>query len=362
VIEKNNLSAGIIGGGLAAYFLATNLVNRGVQVTLFSDPEGKSASSVAAGLVNPVTGRQYAVSWRAVECLNALDAFFQMPVCSGLEKYFHRLPVYRPFPDTFSLNEWTGRSAWPEFSGLCSPDYTPWQSRFVFNPLGGMVHNRSGWLDIPVFLEALHNNLLATGYFQGIKEKISPAQIQAEIPCLHTENSDFTFDHLIFCEGMYALDNPWFPIPLIPLKGQILNISTQPIEGRILSSGIFMIPLGNEKYRLGSTYERNFTHTEIDDEGRQILLEDLKRMWLPEVIGIDKQVAGLRPTSPDRFPFIGQHPELKKLWILNGLGAKGVLQGPLMAAVLTEAMVTENADIIYPEVQWNRNRRNGNSF
>ncbi len=43
------------------------------------------------------------------------------------------------------------------------------------------------------------------------------------------------------------------------------------------------------------------------------------------------QQAGVRPSSSDRRPIIGLHPEYNNLFIFNGLGTKGVMLAPYFA-------------------------------
>ena len=44
--------------------------------------------------------------------------------------------------------------------------------------------------------------------------------------------------------------------------------------------------------------------------------------------------AGVRPTTKDRRPIVGQHHTYKKLYVLNGLGSRGVMIGPYVAQQL----------------------------
>ena len=37
---------------------------------------------------------------------------------------------------------------------------------------------------------------------------------------------------------------------------------------------------------------------------------------------------GVRPVTKDRRPFVGRHSNIKNLYIINGLGSKGVSQSP----------------------------------
>ncbi len=48
------------------------------------------------------------------------------------------------------------------------------------------------------------------------------------------------------------------------------------------------------------------------------------------------QVAGIRPTVSDRRPLVGVHEEHKNLFILNGLGTRGVMIAPYIANQLYE--------------------------
>ena len=41
--------------------------------------------------------------------------------------------------------------------------------------------------------------------------------------------------------------------------------------------------------------------------------------------------AGVRPTVKDRRPLVGLHPNHPNMYILNGLGTRGVMLGPFLA-------------------------------
>ena len=44
-----------------------------------------------------------------------------------------------------------------------------------------------------------------------------------------------------------------------------------------------------------------------------------------------QQRAGIRPTVVDRRPLVGQHEIHKNLYVMNGLGSRGVLIAPSIA-------------------------------
>jgi len=53
----------VVGAGIAGSLLTLELVDRGCDVTLFDDPDHPGCSHIAAGMINPITGRKFVKSW-----------------------------------------------------------------------------------------------------------------------------------------------------------------------------------------------------------------------------------------------------------------------------------------------------------
>jgi glycine/D-amino acid oxidase-like deaminating enzyme len=68
----------------------------------------------------------------------------------------------------------------------------------------------------------------------------------------------------------------------------------------------------------------------ITDEARKELREKLAILTDASYDVID-QNAGVRPTTMDRRPLIGQHEVFSGLYVMNGLGTKGYMIAPLIA-------------------------------
>jgi len=60
----------------------------------------------------------------------------------------------------------------------------------------------------------------------------------------------------------------------------------------------------------------------------------------------------MRPTTPDRKPILGVHPQHAQAVVFNGLGTKGVSLAPYFSGVLAEAL--ENDAPINKEVDIDR--------
>ena len=62
-----------------------------------------------------------------------------------------------------------------------------------------------------------------------------------------------------------------------------------------------------------------------------------------EVLNVDYEivssVAGVRPTTKDRRPLLGLHPKNPSIAVFNGLGTRGVLQGPSLSNELCDFLI-----------------------
>ena len=141
------------------------------------------------------------------------------------------------------------------------------------------------------------------------------------------------YDGIIFCEGVAIKNNPWFNwIPINPTKGEILTIQTDNLpEDESLNRKCFVLPIGNNTFRIGSTYAWNTYNTFPSEEGKEEISSNYKFISR-EPFSIVAHNAGIRPTILDRRPVMGAHEKHSNLFVFNGLGAKGYLLAPFLAA------------------------------
>ena len=123
---------------------------------------------------------------------------------------------------------------------------------------------------------------------------------------------------------------------MVPTQGEILTIKIENLSmDKILNKGFFIMPLGNDLYRVGATYNWKISHYETTEEAKAELIEKIKTV-LPQEFEIVNHQAGIRPTVKDRKPLIGVHPEYKNLGVFNGMGTKGILIAPYFANHFSE--------------------------
>ena len=95
------------------------------------------------------------------------------------------------------------------------------------------------------------------------------------------------------------------------------------------------MPIGNDLYKVGATYNWEDKTPTPTVAGRNELLTNLKALVHCDFEVID-HLAGVRPTVKDRRPMVGTHPKHPNLHVLNGLGTRGVMLAPAMAKALFE--------------------------
>ncbi len=102
----------------------------------------------------------------------------------------------------------------------------------------------------------------------------------------------------------------------------------------ILNRGVYAVPANQKgEWRVGSTYTFTDKVEGITNLAREELMLKLNELvsFPFKTVG---QEWGIRPTTHDRRPILGSHPEHKTLHILNGMGPKGVSLAPYFSGIL----------------------------
>ena len=110
-----------------------------------------------------------------------------------------------------------------------------------------------------------------------------------------------------------------------------------------MNNGKFCLAISDDLYRLGSTFNWRTPDEIPTEEGKDEILSKFTK-WYPEDYELVEHRAGMRPTVKDRRPLAGEHPEYPGMFLLNGLGSRGVLNGPRCAQQLL-ALVNQGVQV-----------------
>ena len=335
----------MVGGGLAGIILNQQLKLNKQKTIVITDPSTPSSSMVAAGTWNPITFKRFILSWRAKDFLKEMKLqYHELEQLLEISIY-ESLQVRKLVTPGDELNLWE-KQAKEEMKEFMVEN--PKKTNFPKNLYLGEI-KQNGRILVKKLLKSYHDHL------QKSKEILYQKFDHTD---LIKKNEGWEYQHIIckgvvFCEGSHHVKNPYFSwLPVKPVKGDLLVISAPMLEQNyMLKKNIFILPLGNHLYQVGATYNWQDLSWEPSQNGRSFLIEKLQ-----SVINVPFQVvdqkAGLRPTSHDRRILMGGHPTKKNLFILNGLGSKGVLLAPLAAKELCNHML--NGLPITPEMDIKR--------
>jgi glycine oxidase len=319
----------IVGQGLAGSCLALQLISRNKRVVVIDRPDANSATRVAAGLFNPITGKNFTKTWLADDLFGYLHEFYQNAEHLTHSKFFHPMPLFRPFVSVEEQNEWMGRSATPSFQNYIDTVYTaPFLPEKVNNPLGGLLLKQCGFLNTENFLAAVREYVTHHGFL--LEADFDEAHLQIEHD--HVVYENFRTSKIIFCQGEKARHQKLFSwLPLRPLKGETLTLEPRETINTIFNRGVYVVP---GIWKVGATYEARDVTPQITQKGFDELQAKLHELvnFPYQIIG---QSWGFRPTTPDRRPILGPHPLYPSVILFNGLGTKGVSLAPYFSNILT---------------------------
>ncbi|MCE2787975.1 MAG: NAD(P)/FAD-dependent oxidoreductase [Bacteroidota bacterium] len=338
----------IVGRGLAGTLLSYFCKLQGKSYLIIDQSSPGEASSIAAGMFTPISGKRMAKSWMA-ETLIPFATQTYIAIEKLLEtKLLHNQQIYQVFSSIKEQNDFAARLDQADFASYLNPHPLPYPH--AVEPFGAFEVNQSGWVNLPAMLSGFEQLLLQEDSLEN--EAFNHQALNIENNQWHY--AQYTFGNVAFCEGHQYRHNPYFNfIPYTPTKGEVLTIRCNGLETeRIIKKGLYLVSIGNDCYKAGATYDYIHTqHPNPTPQGLDELVEKLRTITnLPfEVI---KHESGIRPTAKDRRPIAGEHPQHKNLYILNGLGTKGVMVGPWVAHKLVKNIFDKEP--LIPEIRVSR--------
>ena len=324
----------IVGGGIAGINIAWELINRSIEFDLVDQKQPNSATRVAVGLYNPIVLKRNSLVWSSKPAWKLLTTYRDLERELQV-KFIQEEPFYKKLNNQEEYSNWQLLSSddrlndmvtlsHSEFCGSLSADYG-------FGVVSGVG--------------TLNTNQLITAFHNQLRQLNSLIYDSFSMSSLSETNEGFIYreqkySHLIFTNGVNTLsDTPFSALPIQPNKGEWIRLKCKglSLEG-ILNSSVFIKPETMGEFTVGATYDRHRLSPLITEGRKAELLEKFTEVTGHEPGEVVDHQGGLRPTSPDRKPMVGEHPIKKNIYVLNGLGSRGILHAPLMARWLLDYM------------------------
>jgi len=328
----------IIGQGISGTFLSYYLQKEGRSFLVIDNNDNNTPSRIAAGIINPVTGRRMVTVWMAEEVIPfAHEAYHQIGNDLNITAISQK-NIIDFFPNPFMRENFLKRlNEGNEYI----------QSVAEEGQYNGLFNYEFGCGEIkPVY--TAHTEILLPAWRQQLaarqtllEEGFDIQQLKITQDKIHYKNIEAA--KIIFCDGGSSFDSPYFKqLPFAPNKGEALIVEIPGLpDSNIYKKSVLLAPLAgptNHLFWAGSNYIWDFDNPAPTTAFREATERSL-REWLKIPFKILEHRSGVRPATLERRPFAGMHPHLPNIGILNGMGTKGCSLAPFFAKQLTDHLL-----------------------
>ena len=317
----------IVGLGLAGLAFAEELISAGKTFLVFED-NSQTSSLVAGGVYNPVILKRFTPVWKAKEQLQVALPFYE-----SLEKKLqvqldYKFSTRKVFKSIEDQNNWVIASDNRMTSEYMNPTIISEKIESIKGDFGFGEVYQTGRIDTLALINNYREYLTTSSRIRFEKFEYSAMKFIDNTVSYH----DIITSRIVFCEGFGIKQNPYFNyLPLNEAKGETLTIHAPELNvDFLIKSSIFVLPMGNDLYKVGATFNWTDKTSNTSEEGKEELVGKLKTV-INVPYSIVSQSAGIRPTVAGRRPLVGIHPKHTQLTVLNGLGTRGVMIGPTVA-------------------------------
>ena len=340
----------VIGGGLLGMLTAYFLAREGLSVTLLEKQDVCRESSWAGGgILSPL------VPWEYPDAVSELVQWSQrhypalvaeLQEISGIDSEWQQsgLLMAETFLDS-RIRRWQARypcsieQIEPGQIRQLEPGLARVAAQALLLPEVAQVRN-------PRLCQALAASLRQQGV--AIHEQVRVGGLRTAgnaISGVMTDQGEFLSDRVVVAAGAWsaALLGDLMPgLPVSPVHGQMIQYAASPglLRHIVRADGRYLIPRRDGLVLAGSTLEYTGFEKKTTLEARDSLA-GFARQLLPGLndCEIVNHWAGLRPGKTDGVPIVGEHPEIKGLYLNTGHFRNGVILAPASAQLLLDIMM-----------------------
>lgn len=320
----------VVGLGIAGISICCQLEKSGKSfVAIDNGIDGSTAAS--GGVFNPTVLKRFTAAWNAADFYPVARAFYNAISKKIGKDIFKELPILRIFANVEEQNNWIVASDKKQLRAYLSPKFVKNENPSIEAPHGFGKLTGTGKID---------THTLLVGYRNHLKNNDLLIAEDFEYDKMLLENSEVRYkNHLsrriIFCEGAQAVANPYFPTgAVVGNKGEYVIIKAPELNlSCFLKGSMYIIPMGNDIYKVGATYSTGNFDNLPSPMAKEEILSKLKAIinCSFEVVG---QISGVRPTTQDHRPVMGNLSSNSQIIFFNGLGTRGFLMAPLLSEML----------------------------
>ncbi|GAC1515068.1 MAG: glycine oxidase ThiO [Gemmatimonadaceae bacterium] len=202
---------------------------------------------------------------------------------------------------------------------------------------GGIFHPFDGSVDNVALHHAMTALVKRTPNIRQVTGEVSAISLDGECGSVHTETEVIATEQIVLAAGAWIgrIRGIPRPLPVRPIRGQMVAYPGTPIGHVIYGSGGYAVPRSGTQTLVGATMEEVGFDPATTREGIA-MLEGVASRLVASFAGLPASTAwaGLRPVTPDLLPIIGRDPEFPALLYACGHSRNGILLAPLTGDVI----------------------------
>jgi glycine oxidase len=152
---------------------------------------------------------------------------------------------------------------------------------------------------------------------------------------------------IVLAAGAWApqIDGLPRPLPVSPLKGQMIALRGSPLRHPVMTPDVYIVPRGAET-AVGATTERaGFDLATTGPAIAELRAGAVRACPALAQAPLDRAWAGLRPATPDMLPILGPDPEQPSLLYACGHSKNGILLAPATAEFVVAQVTGDQTDL-----------------
>jgi len=326
----------VIGNGIVGLAIALELAARGVRCRVLGANRPGMASTAAAGILAP----------SVADLPSDVRPFF----FGSLERFPQFLSRLREFDASLSLIDGVLEI---EAADGTEVDLERGSVRLDARALtaeepalshlaGAILHPTNSAIDNVRLLAALARAAASMDDIEVVADDPVSELVLGDNVTGRTESGSTWGSHTaVLAAGAWSarIDGLPRPLPISPLKGQMLALDHAPLRHTVMAPDVYLVPRGSETL-VGATSEL----AGFDVSNTESALSTLRSAadsLCPSLSGakMTRAWAGVRPATPDMLPILGPDPGYPGLVYACGHSRNGILLAPATADVVA-ALVT----------------------
>ena len=210
----------------------------------------------------------------------------------------------------------------------------------VFAPHGAVFHPRDAAIDNRLLVYALRR---AVASFLSVTmvddDPVTMIDLSGSTAALRTrDGARIEADRIVLAAGAWSatIEGLPRPVPVRPLKGQMLAVAGPPLRHAVMGDEMYLVPRDGE-IAVGATVEEAEFDLTIDPNA----IERLRQAAIgvcPSLrdAAVLRTWAGIRPATPDMLPILGAEPNDERLIYACGHSKNGILLAPATAVAIAD--------------------------